>query len=568
MLHLVAGGDANEDAAFVSTLLAFEPRIDIAQLAARALLPDAQIASALGVLASSGQVGFDLAAGAYFHRPLPVQAGLLDTLHPRLAEARKLVAGGGCGAKARGSTRCNRRSSATGSRWAPSPRKTVAPAPGTPSIKARAGRASTRWRCACFLIPSMRLEPEHDLEPDRNAARRLRPPAAATRRISRRSRARWTARTRTKRAALAKALPPSRLFNAEGPTPRSLLCAGRIGQTQARGGDAGAGGHGTQARIWRAPRRMTPAVIEAAAGRDATWRAAFVELLAEQYWWGEHLAWPVCHALVRLDGDAPLSAAYLRCFVRQVSAVGADGQLDADHGKLMAAHLRAHPGGSGVNSGPCSGSRAWAPITSSSSAPGRQDAAVLALCQEEPAFRERLLVESREALLRDFSAKSIAWYLRMHRLADPAAHEVVASQHAYLAVLATAPSTAVGLAQDMLKRAVGLLDADAMIDAGAAVLTRAEKKLVKAQLGLFAALRTDAGQRNRLSRIVGEALEGMPLDLAPLARKLVDSSDETQRAATDGEMGAREEGGPGSHDTAAASRTVAGSARLHARHRR
>ena len=81
----------------------------------------------------------------------------------------------------------------------------------------------------------------------------------------------------------------------------------------------------------------------------------------------------------------------------------------------------------------------------------------------------------------------------MHRLADPAAHEVVASQHAYLAVLATAPSTAVGLAQDMLKRAVGLLDADAMIDAGAAVLTRAEKKLVKAQLGLFAALRTDAG---------------------------------------------------------------------------
>ena len=95
-----------------------------------------------------------------------------------------------------------------------------------------------------------------------------------------------------------------------------------------------------------------------------------------------------------------------------------------------------------------------------------------------------------------------------------------------------------------------------------------EKKLVKAQLGLFAALRTDAGQRNRLSRIVGEALEGMPLDLAPLARKLVDSSDETQRAATDGEMGAREEGRPGSHDTAAASRTVAGSARLHARHRR
>ena len=70
-------------------------RASISRSWPRALLPDAQIASALGVLASSGQVGFDLAAGAYFHRPLPVQAGLLDTLHPRLAEARKLVAGGG-----------------------------------------------------------------------------------------------------------------------------------------------------------------------------------------------------------------------------------------------------------------------------------------------------------------------------------------------------------------------------------------------------------------------------------------------------------------------------------------
>ena len=39
VLHLVAGGDANEDAAFVSTLLAFEPRIDIAQLAAGPCCP-------------------------------------------------------------------------------------------------------------------------------------------------------------------------------------------------------------------------------------------------------------------------------------------------------------------------------------------------------------------------------------------------------------------------------------------------------------------------------------------------------------------------------------------------
>ena len=150
MLHLVAGGDANEDAAFVSTLLAFEPRIDIAQLAARALLPDAQIASALGVLASSGQVGFDLAAGA-LHRPLPVQAGLLDTLHPRLAEARKLVAGGGVRREGEGQY-VQSAQQRTGSRWAPSPRKTVAPAPGTPY-------QGTRGPCKHTLAVRMFLDP-------------------------------------------------------------------------------------------------------------------------------------------------------------------------------------------------------------------------------------------------------------------------------------------------------------------------------------------------------------------------------------------------------------------------
>ena len=203
-----------------------------------------------------------------------------------------------------------------------------------------------------------------------------------------------------------------------------------------------------------------------------------------------------------------------------------------------------------MNSGPCSGSRAWAPITSSSSAPGRRDAAVLALCQEEPAFRERLLVESRKRCCEIFQRRASPGTAH----ASPGRSGRARGRRQPARVSRRAGHGAQhggGPGQDMLKRAVGLLDADAMIDAGAAVLTRAEKKLVKAQLGLFAALRTDAGQRNRLSRIVGEALEGMPLNLAPLARKLVDSSDETQRAATDGEMGAREEGAAGSHDTAA-----------------
>ena len=166
------------------------------------------------------------------------------------------------------------------------------------------------------------------------------------------------------------------------------------------------------------------------------------------------------------------------------------------------------------------------------------DAAVWRCARKSRRSRGAAAGRVEEALLRDFSAKSIAWYLRMHRLADPAAHGSSPAS-TRIAVLATAPSTAVGLAQDMLKRAVGLLDADAMIDAGAAV-PRAEKKLVKAQLGLFAALRTDAGRKPPFAdRRRGAGRHAA--EPRALARKL-DSSDETQRAATDGEMGAREEG--------------------------
>ena len=92
LLHLLAMGDAQEDADFVASMLNLEARIDIADLARRALLPESQVSAALAVLASSGQVGFDLHSGCFFHRPLPLQPELLLSLHPRLAEAQKLVA--------------------------------------------------------------------------------------------------------------------------------------------------------------------------------------------------------------------------------------------------------------------------------------------------------------------------------------------------------------------------------------------------------------------------------------------------------------------------------------------
>ncbi|WZB60379.1 hypothetical protein WJ970_20375 [Achromobacter xylosoxidans] len=227
-------------------------------------------------------------------------------------------------------------------------------------------------------------------------------------------------------------MPPSRLFNAEGPTPRACFVLAALGKPKLVAETLAPADMERKREYGARHGEMTPAVIEAAAGRDATWRAAFVELLAEQYWWGEHLAWPVCHALVRLDGDAPLSAAYLRCFVRQVSAVGADGQLDADHGKLMAAHLRAHPD--------WIGREFWALFRVEGMGADYQlvertgpawDATVLALCQEEPAFRERLLVESRKRCCEIFQRRAspgtcacIAWPIRPRTRSSPASTRI------------------------------------------------------------------------------------------------------------------------------------------------
>ena len=47
--------------------------------------------SLLAVLGSRGLVGYDLARGAYFHRELPFDMERVESLHPRLVDARKLV---------------------------------------------------------------------------------------------------------------------------------------------------------------------------------------------------------------------------------------------------------------------------------------------------------------------------------------------------------------------------------------------------------------------------------------------------------------------------------------------
>ena len=84
---------AAQDAGLISLLLGWGPVIELASLTASAHLPAERTVAALAILASSGKVGYDLADGAYFHRELPLGADV-ERVHPRLADARKLVAAG------------------------------------------------------------------------------------------------------------------------------------------------------------------------------------------------------------------------------------------------------------------------------------------------------------------------------------------------------------------------------------------------------------------------------------------------------------------------------------------
>ncbi|MER6441583.1 SWIM zinc finger family protein [Streptomyces sp. NPDC001185] len=95
VLHDLSTGQAAADAEQVSELLAWEPRIDIIELSRQSGLSPDRVRAALTTLGTSGQVGYDLAEEAYFHRYLPYNAGTAVTRNPRLHDAQALVADGG-----------------------------------------------------------------------------------------------------------------------------------------------------------------------------------------------------------------------------------------------------------------------------------------------------------------------------------------------------------------------------------------------------------------------------------------------------------------------------------------
>ncbi|MEV7612565.1 SWIM zinc finger family protein [Streptomyces sp. NPDC089799] len=94
VLESLATDEAAADAELVSVLLAWEPRIDPADLAEQSGLTAARVRAALARLGTAGRVGYDAADAAYFHRELPYDASRAERANPRLVAARKLLAEG------------------------------------------------------------------------------------------------------------------------------------------------------------------------------------------------------------------------------------------------------------------------------------------------------------------------------------------------------------------------------------------------------------------------------------------------------------------------------------------
>ncbi|WP_338694098.1 SWIM zinc finger family protein [Streptomyces sp. Q6] len=94
VLEALATDQAAEDAELISVLLAWEPRVDLADLAASSGLPVDRVRAALVRLGTSGRVGYDTAEAAYFHRELPYEAGRVERHNPRLRDARALLGAG------------------------------------------------------------------------------------------------------------------------------------------------------------------------------------------------------------------------------------------------------------------------------------------------------------------------------------------------------------------------------------------------------------------------------------------------------------------------------------------
>lgn len=94
VLNALADAETESDAELLSVLLAWEPRIDLGDMADQSGLTVERVRAALIRLGVDGRIGYDMAEAAYYHRELPYATGRVEKHNPRLRDARKLVAAG------------------------------------------------------------------------------------------------------------------------------------------------------------------------------------------------------------------------------------------------------------------------------------------------------------------------------------------------------------------------------------------------------------------------------------------------------------------------------------------
>lgn len=127
VLHQLAGEPARKALGAVRAALRWQPTLDPAVLGAQLGIGEDPVAWALAQLGASGLVGYDLATRAYFHRELPFDLSLIEQLHPRLKDARRITAEGGV-----------RLDAENGEAWVR----------GT-GVEHRVRRVEGDWRCTC-----------------------------------------------------------------------------------------------------------------------------------------------------------------------------------------------------------------------------------------------------------------------------------------------------------------------------------------------------------------------------------------------------------------------------------
>jgi hypothetical protein len=94
LLTALACGDGEAIAERIVKALNYEDDVSLDALALDARLPAADVALALSLLAAQGVAGYDPHERRFFHRELPFDRSSIESLHPRLVDARKLVNAG------------------------------------------------------------------------------------------------------------------------------------------------------------------------------------------------------------------------------------------------------------------------------------------------------------------------------------------------------------------------------------------------------------------------------------------------------------------------------------------